>query len=66
MGNIDILAYDYCEASISRLSRLTIVSRYKGHLFRYKGGQVTKPIILVKICYKLLYVIQLVENSFGK
>ena len=27
----------------------------------YKGGQVTKPIILVKICYKLLYVIQLVE-----
>ena len=25
----------------------------------------TKPIILVKICYKLLYVIQ-VENSFGK
>ena len=23
-----------------------------------KGGQVTKPIILVKICYKLLYVIQ--------
>ena len=23
----------------------------------------TKPIILVKICYKLLYVIQLVENS---
>ena len=35
--------------------------------FRYKkGGQVTKPIILVKICYKLLYVIQGVENSFGK
>ena len=26
----------------------------------------TKPIILVKICYKLLYIIQLVENSFGK
>ena len=26
----------------------------------------TKPIILVKICYKLFYVIQLVENSFGK
>ena len=29
----------------------------------------TKPIILVKICYKLiklLYVIQGVENSFGK
>ena len=32
----------------------------------YKGGQVTKAIILVKICYKLLYVIQGVENSFGK
>ena len=31
-----------------------------------KGGQVTKPIILVKICYKLLYVIQGIENSFGK
>ena len=29
----------------------------------YKGGQVTKPIILVKICYKLLYVIQGVENK---
>ena len=26
----------------------------------------TKPIILVKICYKLLYIIQGVENSFGK
>ena len=26
----------------------------------------TKPIILVKICYKLLYVIQGVENSVGK
>ena len=38
-----------------------------GHLFvLYKGGQVTKPIILVKICYKLLYVIQGVENSVGK
>ena len=36
------------------------------HLHCYKGGQVTKPIILVKICYKLLYVIQGVENSFGK
>ena len=32
----------------------------------YNGGQVTKPIILVKICYKLLYVIQGVKNSFGK
>ena len=31
--------------------------------FRYKGGQVTKPIILVKICYKLLYVIRGVENK---
>ena len=31
----------------------------------YKGGQVTKPIIFVKICCKLLYVIQGV-NSFGK
>ena len=35
------------------------------HLGMKKGGQVTKPIILVKICYKLLYVIQGVENSFG-
>ena len=26
----------------------------------YKGGQVTKPFILVKICYRLLYVIQVV------
>ena len=33
---------------------------------KQKGGQVTKPIILVKICYKLLYVIQGVENIFGK
>ena len=36
------------------------------HLGTKKGGQVTKPIILVKICYNLLYVIQGVENSFGK
>ena len=28
-----------------------------------KGGQVTKPIIVVKICYKLLYVIQ-VDKRF--
>ena len=28
-----------------------------------KGGQVTKPIILVKIHYKLLYVIQGVETQ---
>ena len=27
-----------------------------------KGGQVTKPIIVVKICYKLLYVIQVVKR----
>ena len=27
-----------------------------------KGGQVTKPIILVKIRYKLWYVVQGVEN----
>ena len=28
----------------------------------YKGGQVTKPIIVVKICYKLLYIIQVVKK----
>ena len=32
----------------------------------YKGGQVQSQYVLVKICYKLLYVIQGVENSFGK
>ena len=26
----------------------------------------TKPIILVKICYKLLYVIQVVKKTFDK
>ena len=26
----------------------------------YKGGQVTNQIILVKICYKLLYIIQVI------
>ena len=32
------------------------------------GGQVTKPIILVKICYKLaiVYVIQGVKSTFDK
>ena len=30
----------------------------------YKGGQVTKPI--VKICYKLLYIIQGVKSIFDK
>ena len=29
-----------------------------------KGGQVTKPIIVVKICYKLLYIIQVVKKRF--
>ena len=32
----------------------------------YKGGQVTKPIIVVKIRYKLLYVIQVVKKIFDK
>ena len=31
-----------------------------------KGGQVTKPIIVVKICYKLLYIIQVVKKIFDK
>ena len=31
-----------------------------------KGGQVTKSIIVVKICYKLLYVIQVVKKIFDK
>ena len=43
----------------------TLISA-KAKKLLYQGGQVTKPIILVKICYKLLYVIQGVENSFGK
>ena len=30
------------------------------------GGQVTKPIIVVKTCYKLLYVIQVVKKNFNK
>ena len=32
----------------------------------YKDGEATKPITFVKICYKLLYVIQGVVNIFGK
>ena len=32
----------------------------------HKGGQVTKPIIVVKICYKLLYIIQVVKKIFDK
>ena len=31
-----------------------------------KSGQVTKPIILVKICYNLLYVIQGLKNIFDE
>ena len=32
-----------------------------------KGGQVIKPIVFVKICYKLLYyVIQVVYNIFNR
>ena len=41
-----------------------------GHLFHTiiinKGGQVTKPIIFVKICCKPLYVIQVVKKIFDK
>ena len=32
------------------------------HHHYYKGGQVTKPIMVVKTCYKLLYVIQVVKK----
>ena len=38
----------------------------EANIYNKKGGQVTKPIILVKICYKLLYVIQGVKNIFDK
>ena len=31
-----------------------------------KGGQVTKPIIFVKLCCKPLYVIQVVKKIFDK
>ena len=34
------------------------------HHHYYKGGQVTKPIIVVKICYKLLYAIQVAKKIF--
>ena len=34
------------------------------HHHYYKGGQVTKPIIVVKIPCKLLYVIQVVKKIF--
>ena len=36
------------------------------HHHYYKGDQVTKPIVDVKICYKLLYVIQVVKKIFDK
>ena len=36
------------------------------HHYNYKGGQVTKPVIVVKIHYKLLYVIQVVKKIFDK
>ena len=32
----------------------------------YNDGQATKPIMLVKMCYKLSYVIQGVVNIFDK
>ena len=32
------------------------------HHHYYKGGQVTKPIMVVKTCYKLLYVIQVYDH----
>ena len=32
------------------------------HLNYYKGGQVTKPIILVKICYELLHVNDIIQG----
>ena len=35
-------------------------------LNKEKGGQVTKPIVVVKICYKLLYVIQIAKKIFDK
>ena len=49
-----------CKKS-ARPIRRSIANRYV-----YKGGQVTKPIIVVKICYKLLYVIQVVKKTFDK
>ena len=61
-----------CEGSIRRVCKCSMLNTYK-HIFismigfvtwppfscqnYYKGGQVTKPITLVKICYKLLYII---------
>ena len=38
----------------------------KTKLKSLKGGQMTKPIIVMKICYKLLNVIQVVKKIFDK
>ena len=38
--------------------------RFKKILGLSKGGQVTKPIIVVKVCYKLLFIIQVVKKIF--
>ena len=44
---------------------VTCIATFKT-IYVEKGGQVTKSNILVKICYKLLYLIQRVKNSFDK
>ena len=44
----------------------SILLIYVSMYAKQKSGQVTKPIILVKICYKLLYAIQGDKNSFDK
>ena len=36
------------------------------HHHYYKGAQVTKPIVVVKIYFKLFYVIQVVKKIFDK
>ena len=49
------------------LNRNTLgVKKVRGQSEAEKGGQVTKPIIVVKICYKLLYVIKVVKKIFDK
>ena len=56
----------FTRSTVLKLANVLTKLPLKLHLFHTiiinKGGQVTKPIIVVKICYKLLYVIQVVKK----
>ena len=51
------VTYQRCFVYIAQVRLALLLGHFYNNVSTKRGGQVTKSIILVKICYKLLYVV---------